>query len=171
MEISGGRRVALVPGVLALLPEYASSADPVPELRAACLAAVGWLGPDPVIVADEQGTRVAQALLGEAVVEEGAQRPSRNHLVVANGSACRTPAAPGAYDERAEPFDDVLATGLLGPDPAALRGIDNGLAAELWAGTAMLPRLADLLTGEETVAVDYDDAPFGVQYWVVRYAG
>ena len=34
-------RVALVPGVLALLPEYAGQEDPVSEVRAAALAAAG----------------------------------------------------------------------------------------------------------------------------------
>ena len=38
------RRVVLVPGVLALLPEYAGLTDPVAELRAACREAVAWLG-------------------------------------------------------------------------------------------------------------------------------
>ena len=47
-------RVVLVPGVLALLPEYAGLEDPVAELRAACLAAVAWLGPDVTVLADEQ---------------------------------------------------------------------------------------------------------------------
>ena len=37
-------RVVLVPGVLALLPEYAGFADPVADLRAACLADTGQLG-------------------------------------------------------------------------------------------------------------------------------
>ena len=62
-----GVRVVLVPGVLALLPEYASLSDPVAELRAACLSAVSWLvdGDGPVsVVADAQGRRVAERLVG-----------------------------------------------------------------------------------------------------------
>jgi hypothetical protein len=60
-------RVALVPGVLALLPEYAGLEDPVAELRAAALAAAAWLAEDgPVrVVADAQGTRIADHLLGQ----------------------------------------------------------------------------------------------------------
>ncbi len=42
-------RVVLVPGTLALLPAYAGLADPVAELRAACVEAVRWLGADPVV--------------------------------------------------------------------------------------------------------------------------
>ena len=60
--MSPGVKVALVPGVLALLPAYAGRVDPVAELRAACAAAVEWLGEDVTVVADPQGRRVAEAL-------------------------------------------------------------------------------------------------------------
>ncbi len=53
----------LVPGALALLPEYAGIEDPVADLRAACVEAVGWLGADVTVLADAQGTRVAEHLL------------------------------------------------------------------------------------------------------------
>jgi len=236
-------RIAVVPGVLALLPEYAAQQDPVPELRAACLAAVAWLGPDPVVLGDAQGKRVARALMSvveegrqarpsvveegrqarpsvveegrqarpsvveegrqaqPSVVEEGRQaRPSvveegrqarlettdgtggfetgarapssttnAGYLVVANGTARRSRSSPGPYDDRARPFDDVLAKALVTPDPEALRALDPDLARELWASTGALTELADLLVGGESVTVDYDDAPYGVQYWVVRY--
>lgn len=59
---SPGVKVALVPGVLALLPAYAGRTDPIAELRAACVAAVEWLGEDVTVVADPQGRRVAEAL-------------------------------------------------------------------------------------------------------------
>ena len=61
-------RAVLVPGALALLPEYAGLEDPVADLRAACRAAVTWLvEAGPVrIVGDSQGQRVAQWLLSEA---------------------------------------------------------------------------------------------------------
>ncbi|WP_341243275.1 hypothetical protein [uncultured Nocardioides sp.] len=60
--MSPGVKVALVPGVLALLPAYAGRTDPIADLRAACLAAVEWLGEDVTVVADPQGLRVAEAL-------------------------------------------------------------------------------------------------------------
>jgi len=173
-------RAVVVPGVLALLPEYAAQTDPVPELRAACHDAVAWLGPEPVVIADAPGERVARALLsvvsGATSSRPGAGTPRTSttggaYLVVANGTARRTQTSPGPYDERAEPFDDLLAKALVGPEPEALRRTDLDLAGRLWASTAALPRLADLLTGTETVTVDYDDAPYGVRYWVVRYAG
>ena len=165
-------RVALVPGVLALLPEYASVEDPVASLRAACLEAVAWLGRSPRIVADAQGARVAAALLAEVVsaAESGeGGDPTHDVLVVANGSARRTDASPGPYDERAVPFDAALDSALRGPDPAALRSVDVGLAEELWAATGSLPGLADALEGAHLVGVDYDDAPYGVRYWVMRW--
>ena len=129
-------RVAFVPGVPALRPEYASIEDPVAELRQAVQAAEDWLG-------------------------EGL-------LVVANGSAMRTEKAPGHFDERAEAFDEGIGTALRTGDLETLRAIDPGLAAELWADVDALVNLPVL--GEVTeVQVDYDDAPYGVQYWVVRW--
>ena len=174
-------RVVLVPGCLALLPAYSSLHDPVAELRAACLAGVGWLGPDVRVVAGPQGERVAAALL-QAVAGSGWSAEGRSggeyaagpaYLVVGNGSACRTEKAPGYLDERAKGFDAELgrALGLAGgaPEPQALRAVDLDLARELWADVAVLPRVAELLDGATTVGVDYDDDPYGVQYWVARW--
>lgn len=136
-------RVVLIPGVLALRPEYASLVDPVAELRAAVDAAVAWAGPDGLVA-------------------------------VGNGSAKRTEKAPGYFDERAEAFDARLRDALVAPSPAVLRGVDPALAHELWASVESFGTLADALermvsTGSITVSVDYDDAPYGVQYWVIRW--
>lgn len=161
------RRVALVPGCLALLPEYASLEDPVAELRAACRAAVEWLGADVRVIADPQGARVAAALLEGRSRHDAAV--TQSSLVVANGSACRSVSAPGYLDEHAEPFDAGLRSALSGPDPDALAAVDPHLSAQLHAATSGLGDLAKELAGVETVAVDYDDAPFGVQYWVMRW--
>ncbi|MFI2708424.1 hypothetical protein ACH5WX_12865, partial [Nocardioides sp. CER28] len=121
-------RVALVPGVLALLPEYRSLQDPVASLRAACLDAVAWLGPSPRVVADAQGSRIAAALVGAAGLDtpppsgsgystsgrvggrvasasERIETTEEGVLVVGNGSARRTEASPGPFDPRAVPFD------------------------------------------------------------------
>ena len=160
-------RVALVPGVPALLPGYASLEDPVAPLRAACLDAVAWLGPAPRVVASAQGSRVAAALLDEVV--SGAEPGDPGVLVVGNGSARRTDVSPGPFDARGVPFDDALASALRGPDPAALRSLDAALAEELWADTGCFDELADLLESATLVGVDYDDAPYGVQYWVMRW--
>lgn len=157
-------RVVLLPGALALLPDYASLEDPVADLRAACLDAVGWLGRDVTVLADAQGARIAAHLL--AATRRDGDEPS--YLVVGNGSACRTERAPGHLDQRAAAFDAELGRCLREalPDLAA---IDHELARELWASVdsiAELVRLPDL----SLVQVDYDDDPYGVQYWVLRWA-
>lgn len=146
--------VALVPGVLALLPSYASIDDPVAELRAACLTAVGELGPRVRVEASgASGVRVGAGLV-RAVGATVVTSAESGVLVVGNGSATRTEKAPGHLDPRAEAFDATLRE--------SFSGIDQELATELWADTACLaglPRLAE-------ADVRYDDAPFGVQYWV-----
>jgi hypothetical protein len=154
-------RVVLVPGVLALLPEYAGLEDPVAELRAAALAAVGWLGREVTVLADAQGARVASYLV-EATDRSGAE-PS--YLVVGNGSAMRTEKAPGHFDERAEAFDAALGASLRAGHPA----VDVDLARELWASVDAIVELAELDGDLGQGQVDYDEAPYGVQYWVVRW--
>lgn len=161
-------RVALVPGVPALLPSYSSIDDPVAELRAACLEVVAGLGPRVRVLASDPGRRVARALLAEVAAEEVTDEPT-GVLVVGNGSAKRTLKAPGHFDDRAEAFDDDLRRALLEPLPAALSALDEQLAEAMWADVASMRALADLLTPALRAEVAYDDAPFGVQYWVIRW--
>ncbi len=167
--------MALVPGVLALLPEYAGLEDPVAELRAAAEAATAWLvsGGAVEVVADAQGARVAQHLL--ATVDRDVRRGgggATSYLVVGNGSARRSERAPGFVDERAVDFDAALEAGLRQPDLGMLSRLDLDLAAELLVGHASgLARLGTLLRGAEAAMVDYADDPFGVQYWVMRWTG
>ena len=160
-------RVVLVPGVLALLSEYAGQEDPVPEVRAAGLAAVAWLSEaGPVtVVGDEQGCRVGRHLLAGAAEGDG---PA--YLVVANGSARRDDTAPGYVDERAVPFDAAVEAALRAPDAAVLEGLDIGLAAALLVGNpAGLVRLGTLLRSAGPPMMDYAGDPYGVQYWVMRW--
>ena len=161
--------VALVPGVLALLPQYSSIEDPVAELRAACLAAVGRLGPRVRVVASPatggSGSRVGASLVsvaGADVVDSG----ETGVLIVGNGSAARTEKAPGFLDERAEAFDAAIGSALRG-DLRTL-DVDGVLAGELWAETAGFGALSVLVQQGTGVRAQmlYDDAPFGVQYWV-----
>lgn len=156
-------RAVLVPGVLALLPEYAGIEDPIAELRAAALDAVAWLGPEVTVLADAQGARVAAYLL--EATDRGGDEPS--YLVVGNGSAKRTEKAPGHLDERAEDFDAALGASLRAGRPS----VDLGLAGELWASADAIVALGDLDDDLGEAQVDYDDAPYGVQYWVMRYGG
>ena len=92
-------------------------------------------------------------------------------LVVANGSACRSEKAPGHLDARAAAYDDALRAALLGPDPAALAGLDPTLARELWADVGGLLDLdSAAFTDRLQAEVIYDDDPYGVQYWVIRWS-
>ena len=158
-------RAVLVPGTLALLPEYASLEDPVAELRATCLRAVGWLGADVTVLADPQGARIAEHLLASST--RTSDEPS--YLVVGNGSACRSEKAPGHLDERAADFDADLGRWLRDGRFEDVAALDRRLAQELWAGVDPIIELAgvpDLSVGQ----VDYDGDPLGVQYWVIRWA-
>jgi hypothetical protein len=152
----------LVPGVLALLPQYAGLEDPVAELRAACVAAVGWLGEDVAVLADGQGRRVAEHLL--AVTTRSGGEPS--YLVVGNGSARRSEKAPGHLDDRAHAFDAALRAALSSSDAS---GLDPGLGDDLLASLDGIRLLLDLLPAGTPATTDYDDDPFGVQYWVMRW--
>lgn len=148
---------ALVPGVLALLPSYASIEDPVAGLRSACRQAVGRLGPRVRVAASDatggSGARVGAALVA-AVGAQVVDHDETGVLVVGNGSATRAEKAPGHLDERAGAFDDALRE--------SFGSVDPDLAAQLWADTACLALLPPLAEAE----VLYDDTPFGVQYWV-----
>jgi len=71
-----GVRAALVPGVLALLPEYAGLEDPVAALRAACHAAVAWVAEEgPVeVVGTAQGRRVGEAMVAALPTLRGSRQ-------------------------------------------------------------------------------------------------
>lgn len=157
-------RVVLVPGTLALLPEYAGLEDPVADLRTACLAAVGWLGAEVAVLADAQGARVAEHLLA-ATARSGHER---SFLVVGNGSACRNEQAPGHLDSRAAGFDEALGRALQEGSPRSLAATDLHLAGELGASVEGIRAMA-ALPELSLVQVDYDDDPYGVQYWVMRW--
>ena len=188
-------RVAVVPGLPALLPSYASLVDPIPELRAACQAAMEWLADgaasvmvlgDPLAPDDEArgvtvplADRVAAALLapfdvvastsstGGGLVSTSSTGVGDRVLVVANGSACRGEKAPGHLDERSFGFDEALGAALATGDVAALRKLDAGLGAELLA--TGIPALQGLPEQAWQSRIDWAGDPFGVQYWVVRW--
>lgn len=165
-------RVVVVPSTLALLPEYSSIDDPVADLRSAVRAAVAWLvedGPATVVAGTPSAERIGAHLLGSDV--EPVETPRSGLLVVANGSATRSDKAPGHFDERAAAFDAALGKALALGDPALLPTLDEQLARELWAwpDADVLARVLRDVAPITSVQVDYDDAPFGVQYWVVRW--
>jgi hypothetical protein len=93
-------------------------------------------------------------------------------LCLGDGSARRSDKAPGWFDPRAEPFDRTVATALAEADLAALRGLDPELAAELLvAGRASWQVLAGAAAGKRlSGTLSYDEAPFGVGYFVAGWA-
>lgn len=102
-------------------------------------------------------------------------------LVMADGSAKRTTAAPGFLDERAEAFDARIARALAGGDASTLASLDADLGDELWAaGTRPLVTLGEMSLAQTaagqtskgaTIAARLrcDVAPFGVGYWVADW--
>ncbi|GAA4221328.1 hypothetical protein FHR32_005040 [Streptosporangium album] len=90
-------------------------------------------------------------------------------LVMADGSACLTEKSPGYLDPRAQPYNTALVEALARAEAPALAGLDPGEAAGLWvAGRAALQVLGGAggsLNGE----ILYDDAPYGVGYFVARW--
>jgi len=158
-------RVAVVPGTLALLPQYASLTDPVPELRQACQGAVAWLVEERLASVRVVGdTRIAETLLPGFEL-----RPDGDvTLVVANGSARRGEKAPGHLDQRAFAYDEALGSALTEADPSALAAVDEALGEKLLtAGIPGLKTLSSLIGVEAKTWYDAD--PFGVQYWVVTW--
>jgi hypothetical protein len=158
-------RIVVVPSTLALLPEYASTEDPIAELRRTVEDAVAWLvqdGPAAVRGATPSSKRIGAELLGDF------RGSGPGLLVVANGSATRTEKAPGHLDVRAADFDAAVGKALAAGDFNALADLDRDLAVELWAADAIT--FSTLAEFEVTsVEVDYDAAPYGVQYWVMRF--
>lgn len=193
------KRVVLVPGVLALKPEFASLDDPVADVRRTVLDALAWAGPSAEVIGDSRGV-IRDLLAGPPLTREiphssPGKRPFETEnmpfrgresalsgpptgpfgepvvdglVVVGNGSAKRTEKAPGHFDGRAAMFDDGLREALT-VNVDELARIDLELAAELWAEVEALPALADVLRHARLVSVDYDDDPYGVKYWVIRW--
>lgn len=92
-------------------------------------------------------------------------------LVLGDGSARRSPAAPGHLDERAAPFDAHVERAVRDGDLAALAAVDPGLAGELMAtGRPAWQVLAGAMpTGRPGTEVLYADDPFGVAYLVAVF--
>ncbi|MCW2495030.1 hypothetical protein [Jatrophihabitans sp.] len=92
-------------------------------------------------------------------------------VVMGDGSARRTTAAPGYFDERAEPFDASVSAALAAGDADALDGLDLDLAhALLSAGAPAWRAAGGLLAGADYAAeLSYDAAPYGVGYFVASW--
>jgi hypothetical protein len=92
-------------------------------------------------------------------------------LVLGDGSARRTLKAPGYFDARAELFDAAVAAALRAGESKALRDLDETAARELLVGGydawQALAGLTDGLIWRADLL--YDDAPYGVGYFVASW--
>ena len=121
--------------------------------------------------------RVALSVAGDSV-DEAAQlltdltAGGRAGLVVlGDGSARRTTAAPGYLDDRAVGFDDRVADALRTGDAYALDDIDPVAAAELLVAGAPAWRAAGRVLRNSRFDADLRayEAPFGVGYFVATW--
>ncbi|MFC5825486.1 hypothetical protein [Nonomuraea insulae] len=87
-------------------------------------------------------------------------------LVMADGSACLSPRAPGRYDDAAGPYNDRIGRAVADGDPAALAALDPGEADRLWVGgRAALQVLAGAAgAGTFEGRLLMAAAPYGVGY-------
>jgi hypothetical protein len=115
---------------------------------------------------------VAFDATGEECREIGAKLAAAGErvalLVMADGSACLAPGAPGRHDAAAQPYDDLIAHAIAAADPAALARLDPAEADRLWvSGRAAL----QVLAGAAANGAAYDGslllraAPYGVGYF------
>ena len=137
------------------------------------LDAVGWTGERHyVAVTEAAGNAVAR--------QRGADLAEADDvalLAMADGSARRSPAAPGYLDDRAEPFDAAVRDAVARADAEALAGLPSDTARAVWAGGLPVWWLlggvaaAAYRAGAEIQAsVRYDAAPLGVGYLVADWA-
>jgi aromatic ring-opening dioxygenase LigB subunit len=94
-------------------------------------------------------------------------------LVMADGTARRSPRAPGHFDGRAAAFDAEVERAVRSGDLNALRAVDQGLARDLLAaGRPAWQVLAGAMGGRvRDVDVLYAADPFGVAYLVACLTG
>jgi hypothetical protein len=136
----------------------------LPFLIAACLLRDWPTEPvrRPVMVAERGGT-----------VPSIGNKARQAMLVLGDGSASRTPQAPGYFDERAEPYDAAVARALATADAQALAALDPVLSRELHvAGLPAWRLLADAAAAsgvEYDADLLYDEAPYGVGYFVATW--
>ena len=111
----------------------------------------------------------AAAAVGHALVEVAAVGGPVGVIAMADLSARRSAAAPGAHHPAAATFDAGIADALVRGDLDALARLDPVEAAELLVGgRAVLQALAGAMRGGARPAgrVLYDGAPYGVGYLV-----
>ncbi|MEV6105950.1 class III extradiol dioxygenase subunit B-like domain-containing protein [Streptomyces sp. NPDC051940] len=151
-------------------PEGERTLPPSLAVAAWLLERTGWSG-TPV-----EGLGVGEPLPTARCLEVGGELAAGAGrvalLVMGDGTACRTPKAPGYFDERAEAFDRDAARALGTADLAALTTLDEELAFDLQAnGRACWQVLAGAAEGADLEGrLLYEDAPYGVGYYVAAWS-
>ncbi len=160
------RLAAAHPGVDPLSP-----ARPLPlslALGAQLLDAAGYAGPR---VLQSIAASASPAVCDDLGRDLAADAPLSALLVMGDGTARRSAAAPGYLDERAEPFDTVVEQAIRDGDLPALAALDPDLAGDLLAaGRPAWQVLAGALAAATPLRprtrILYSDAPLGVAYLV-----
>ncbi|MDD7931575.1 hypothetical protein [Actinomycetospora straminea] len=154
-------------------PEADPARAPDPELPLPVLVA-GWLRGQAGPAGD--AVRIDARVLPRDTTPEDARRAGEDlaaadgHdvlLVLGDGAATHTARAPGALDERAWPYDRVVADALAAGDAAALAGLDPALSDELLvAGRVPWQVLAGAVPRPASARLEHTSAPYGVAYHV-----
>jgi hypothetical protein len=147
--------------------------DPAPQLPLS-LTVGAWLLRD-ALQADHDAVGWSVGPDGELPPEDAAGGAPWDDapcalLVMGDGSARRSAAAPGYLDERAEAFDQSVLDALAHGDPAGLR-VDPALGRELLAAGAPAWRVAARWLRERSWSAElhYEAAPYGVGYAVASW--
>ncbi|MBA2698832.1 MAG: hypothetical protein H0U61_08680 [Nocardioidaceae bacterium] len=169
-------------GSLAPYGVAAAYGGPVPQLPlsltlgAFLLDEAGWSGARRYVAVPSDSPVAVCAQTGRDL----ARTPARTALLVlGDGSAKRSTAAPGYFDARAGDLDHAIGQALASNDADALLGLDPELANQLWvAGRAAWQVLAGASGAAQnegasvTARMRYDEAPLGVGYlladWVFQ---
>lgn len=136
------------------------------------LREAGWHGECQAASVSDAATADAAAGVG---VDVGRLAEQVAVLCMGDGSARRSERAPGWLDERAAPFDAAVSRALSAADTPALLALDIALARYLLvAGRAAWQALAGAAVdagpmGGWRARLTYDDAPFGVGYFVATW--
>jgi hypothetical protein len=134
-------------------------------LGARLLRDAGYAGETAFHTVGADASPDACAALGRSLVDVAGHVAL---LVVGDGSARRTPKAPGWFDERAEAFDAATERAVGSGDLAALLDVDPDLATTLQAAGRPAWQVLAGAGGALrcTSRVEYADAPLGVGYLV-----
>jgi hypothetical protein len=151
-------------------PPPASALPLALGIGALLLDEAGYQGPRAYEGVAEHEPAAACLALGAKIA---ASAPRVALLAMGDGTARRSPSAPGYLDERAAPFDEAVERAVRTADLAALAALDPALAADLLAvGRPAWQSLAGALSSPDPggaglrTEILYSGAPLGVAYLV-----